>query len=513
MNLRDITISARLCLGFGLILLSASVLLVGALVSYAASRAGLLQTLQADAAQEDLAVAMRQALLSGAVAVRSMGLQMAVEGVQKDEAEAKSQRAAYLAARAKLEAGGLDSDDKAIFGRLADIDRQMDTHFKEAVDLAAQFNAEQAAAVILNKIDPLSKRALQALTQYIALQKAHTAAATELVNARSRAVVNTIAAAGALLLGLACLMAWRLTVSVTRPLRTAVEASARVARGDPVSEIELSGRDEATQLLAGLREMRGSLARMVREVRQSSEALDCASSEIAQGNADLSSRTESQASALQQTAASCEHLTGTVKQNADSAAHALQLASHAAEQVERGRNAVGEVISTMGAISGHSRKITDITSVINSIAFQTNILALNAAVEAARAGEQGRGFAVVASEVRILSQRTTAAAKEIETLIRAAADSTQSGSVLVNQAGSAMDGVRESFRQVGDLVRQISAASREQTGGIDEVNRAIADIDRSTQQNAALVEQAAAASESMRDQTHKLNSLVSAFEV
>ncbi len=513
MNLRDLKIGTRLGLGFGVILLSASVLLVGAMLSNAAGRSALLQTLQAAAAQEDQAVAMRQYLLGSAVAVRSMGLQTAVEGVQRDEAEAKKQRASYLAARAALEAAGLDAQEKEIFTRLADIDRQMDAHFKNAVDLAAQFNAEQAAAVILSKIDPLSQQALQALAQFIALQKTHTAAATVLANARSATVVNTIAGAGLLLLGLAGWLAWRMTVSITRPLHTAVEASARVARGDLVSEIALSGHDEATQLLAGLRDMRDSLARMVSEVRQGSEAIDCASGEIAQGNADLASRTESQASALQQTAASCEHLTGTVKQNAESAAHALQLSTGAAEQVDRGHAVVGQVISTMGTINAHSRKITDITTVINSIAFQTNILALNAAVEAARAGEQGRGFAVVASEVRILSQRTTAAAKEIEGLIRAAADATQSGSVLVNQAGSTMDEVRQSVRQVTVLVNEISAASREQTGGIDEVNRAIADIDRSTQQNAALVEQAAAASESMRDQTRRLNALVSAFEV
>ena len=259
--------------------------------------------------------------------------------------------------------------------------------------------------------------------------------------------------------------------------------------------------------------MRDSLARMVSEVRTGTEAIDGASREIAQGNADLSSRTESQASALEQTASSVEHLTGTVKQNAQSAANAQALSQDAAEQVTRGHHAVDQVVGTMNAINESSRKIGDITSVINGIAFQTNILALNAAVEAARAGEHGRGFAVVASEVRTLSQRTTQAAKEIEVLIRTAVDRTQAGAVQVAEAGRTMNGVQQSVSKVATIIREISTASREQTTGIEEVNQAIGDIDRTTQQNAALVEQAAAASESMSEQTRRLTAMVSAFTV
>ena len=513
MNLRDLKIGARLGLGFGLILLSASAMLAGAMVSTAASRSALLATLQAATEEEDHAVAMRHALMSSAVAVRSMGLQTQVDGVQRDEAEAKQQRAVYGAARTKLEASGLSAQERAVLTRLTEIDRQMDAHFKDAVDLAATFNAEQAAAVILRKIDPLSRQATAELARFIALQKDQTAAATAEANQHNTRTVSVIAGAGVLLLALALVTAWRLTVSITQPLRTAVEASTRVARGDLVSEIAVSGRDEAAQLLTALGEMRSSLARMVSEVRQGTESIDGTSSEIAQGNADLSARTEAQASALQQTANSVLNLTNTVQQNADSASQALQLSQTAAEQSDQGYAVVGQVIATMEAINAHSRKIGDITSVINSIAFQTNILALDAAVEAARAGEQGRGFAVVASEVRILSQRTTAAAREIETLIRAAAERTESGTVLVNQAGETMATVRQSVRRVTELVSEISDANQAQTNGIQEVNAAISDIDRSTQQNAALVEQAAAASESMRDQTRRLTAMVSAFEV
>jgi methyl-accepting chemotaxis protein len=513
LNLRDLKIGARLGLGFSLILLSASVLLVGALLSGGSSRTTLLNTLHSASEREDLAVAMRLSLVEGAVAVRSMGLQSEVEGVQKDEAAAKQHFAAYRAARGKLEAAGLADQEREVFTRLADIDRRLDAHFKEAVDLAAQFNTELAGAVILKKIDPLQKQAAAELTQFIALQKAATLAATEVANQASTRVVAILATAGVLLLALAALTAWRITTSITQPLGTAVAAAARVAQGDLTTDIDASGRDEAAQLLGALREMRSSLARMVAEVRQGVVAIDGASDEIAQGNADLSTRTEQQAGALQQTASSMEHLTGTVQHNAGSAADALQLSKTAADQADLGHAVVGQVIDTMGAINEHSRKIGEITSVINSIAFQTNILALNAAVEAARAGEQGRGFAVVASEVRILSQRTTQAAKEIEGLIREAAERTASGSVLVNQAGSTITEVRQSVRQVAELITAISAASREQTDGMQSVNRAITDIDRTTQQNAALVEEAAAAAESMRDQTRRLTAMVSAFSV
>jgi methyl-accepting chemotaxis protein len=248
-------------------------------------------------------------------------------------------------------------------------------------------------------------------------------------------------------------------------------------------------------------------------VRSGTQSIEGASAEIAQGNSDLSARTESQASALQQTAASVEQLTSTVKQNAQNAAHAHELSQGAAAQVDKGHAVVSQVVGTMSAINEHSRKIGEITSVINGIAFQTNILALNAAVEAARAGEHGRGFAVVAAEVRSLSQRSTQAAKEIDTLIRSALECTQTGSDLVDVAGHTMSDVRISVQKVADIIAEISSASREQTSGIEQVNIAITDIDRTTQQNAALVEEAAAAAESLSEQTHRLTALVSAFEL
>jgi len=513
MNLRDVTIGTRLSFGFGAILLSASALLAGAMVSNAASRASLLQTVAKASAQQEQAAEMRSALLASAIAVRNMGLQTKVEAVQHDEEEAKAERSRFVASRLKLEAAAATADEQALFKRLGDIDAKMEEHFKEAVDLAAQFNTEQAGSVITGKIDPLLKQANAELARYIAIQREQTAVATTQANAANRAIEVAISVAGTIVLAFAALLAWRLTASITAPLQIAVNAAARVARGDLASSIVISGKDEATALLKALASMRDGLSRMVSEVRSGSQAIEGASGEIAQGNSDLSSRTESQASALQQTAASVEQLTSTVKLNAQNAAQAHELSKGAAEQVNKGHAVVSQVIGTMSDINEHSRKIGEITSVINGIAFQTNILALNAAVEAARAGEHGRGFAVVAAEVRSLSQRSTQAAKEIDTLIRSALECTQNGSNLVDVAGHTMSDVQVSVQKVADIIAEISTASREQTTGIDQVNVAIANIDRTTQQNAALVEEAAAAAESLSDQTHRLTALVSAFEL
>jgi len=513
MTLRNLRIGARLGLGFGVIFLLASVLLAVAMWSTAQSRESLLRTLGQASARQDEAEEMRSALLASAIAVRNMGLQTQVEAVQRDQDEAKAERARFVASRLKLAAQAGSADERALFERLGRIDEEMDAHFKEAVDLASQFNTEQAGAVITGKIDPLLKQANGELARFIGLQRERTATATAQANAENRATEWGIAAAGAGVLGIAVFLAWRLTASVTQPLRNAIDAAACIARGDLSASIIVTGRDEAAGLLLALSGMRDNLSRMVRDVRSGSLAIEGASGEIAQGNSDLSSRTESQASALQQTAASVEQLTATVKQNAQNAAQAQELSRGAAEQVHLGHAVVNQVIGTMGAISEHSRKIGEITSVINGIAFQTNILALNAAVEAARAGEHGRGFAVVAAEVRSLSQRSTQAAKEIDTLIRSALECTQSGADLVGSAGKTMDDVKVSVQKVAHIVSEISAASREQTSGIEQVNVAIANIDRTTQQNAALVEEAAAAAESLSEQTHRLSSLVSAFEL
>jgi methyl-accepting chemotaxis protein len=268
-----------------------------------------------------------------------------------------------------------------------------------------------------------------------------------------------------------------------------------------------------TSLLAAIKRMNDSLANVVGHVRGGTDTIATASGQIAAGNQDLSQRTEEQASSLQETAASMEELTGTVKQNADNARQANQLAQSASEVAVKGGAVVGQVVDTMAGINASSRKIVDIISVIDGIAFQTNILALNAAVEAARAGEQGRGFAVVASEVRSLAQRSAAAAKEIKGLIDDSVDKVDTGSKLVAQAGQTMQEIVGSIRRVTDIMGEISAASQEQTTGIEQVNKAITQMDQVTQQNAALVEQASSAAQAMQEQANHLVEAVSVFKL
>ena len=302
----------------------------------------------------------------------------------------------------------------------------------------------------------------------------------------------------ALALAVGSAIAWTLIKAITVPLNQVVNIARSVAGGDLTLQIDGTGRSETGMALAALKEMQSNLVDVVSTVRVGSEGVADASSEIAQGNNDLSMRTEQQASALEETAASMEELSSTVKQNADSAKQANQLAQSASTVAIQGGNVVGQVVETMKGINESSRKISDIISVIDGIAFQTNILALNAAVEAARAGEQGRGFAVVASEVRSLAGRSAEAAKEIKQLINASVERVEQGTVLVDKAGVTMTEVVSSIRRVTDIMGEISAASGEQAMGVQQVGEAVQQMDQVTQQNAALVEQMAAAASSLK---------------
>nr|WP_315248945.1 methyl-accepting chemotaxis protein [uncultured Duganella sp.] len=318
---------------------------------------------------------------------------------------------------------------------------------------------------------------------------------------------------GLVVLTLGVLCAWRLTRGITVPLCQAVAIAEAVAHRDLTTHIEVDSTDETGRLLQSLQKMNDGLIDIVTQVRDGTESISTASNQIAAGNLDLSGRTEEQASSLEETASSMEELTATVKQNADNARQANQLAVKASEVAQRGGGVVSEVVSTMEAINGSSRKIADIISVIDGIAFQTNILALNAAVEAARAGEQGRGFAVVASEVRNLAQRSAAAAKEIKALIDDSLDKVDAGSMLVTQAGTTMTEVVDSIQRVTDIMGEITSATHEQSSGIEQVNQAIGQMDQVTQQNAALVEEAAAAAASLHDQADALTAIVAVFKL
>ena len=318
-------------------------------------------------------------------------------------------------------------------------------------------------------------------------------------------------AVSAVLAGL--FLAWWTTRSITRPVQQAVDATLAIAEGDLTTAIPSGSRDETGQLLNALSAMRSKLAEIVANVRHGAESVSSASAEISQGNHDLSSRTEGQASALEQTAASMEQLGSTVRQNADNARQANQLALSASKVAVEGGEVVSQVVSTMKGINDSSRKISDIISVIDGIAFQTNILALNAAVEAARAGEQGRGFAVVATEVRNLAGRSAEAAKEIKQLISASVERVEQGTTLVDKAGATMTEVVSSIRRVTDIMGEISAASSEQSAGVSQVGDAVTQMDQATQQNAALVEEMAAAASSMKNQAQDLVQAVAVFHL
>jgi methyl-accepting chemotaxis protein len=312
---------------------------------------------------------------------------------------------------------------------------------------------------------------------------------------------------------MAALVGYLLVRAIVRPIEQAVKIAGAVAQGDLTQTIEVTSTDETGRLLQALKDMNDSLVRIVGQVRTGTDNIATASSEIAAGNLDLSSRTEQQAGSLEETASSMEELTSTVKQNADNARQANALATSASEVAGKGGAVVAEVVQTMGAINTSATRIVDIIAVIDGIAFQTNILALNAAVEAARAGEQGRGFAVVAGEVRSLAQRSAAAAKEIKVLIDDSVEKVHHGSQLVDRAGTTMAEIVQSVNRVTDIMSEITAASQEQTAGIEQINGAIAQMDQVTTQNAALVEQASAAATSLQEEAAKLAQTVGEFKL
>ncbi|WP_343629362.1 methyl-accepting chemotaxis protein [Roseateles sp.] len=339
---------------------------------------------------------------------------------------------------------------------------------------------------------------------------ASQASATHRSGSLAIAAVMALAVVGGVVLSIVIVRGVRRQIGGEPAL--AVDLAQRVADGDLTLEIRVAA-DDSTSVLAGLQRMQTRLNEIVRTVRGNAEGVATASAQIAQGNADLSSRTEQQASALQQTAASMEELGATVRHNADNARQASQLAQSASSVAGEGGGAVGEVVSTMSEIDESSRRIGDIIGTIDGIAFQTNILALNASVEAARAGEQGRGFAVVAEEVRTLAQRSAQAAREIKTLIGTSSARVERGSSQVATAGEKMTAIVQSIQRVTDIMGEISAASQQQSQGVSQISEAVSQMDRATQQNAALVEQSAAAAESLRAQAQKLVEAVAVFRL
>ncbi|WP_373994561.1 methyl-accepting chemotaxis protein [Duganella sp. Leaf126] len=407
------------------------------------------------------------------------------------------------------------ADERALYDRFK---RDWDQYLVEnarIVELSRSNNSEQAQALNRNAqvlFDKLSNELLALANLNLTRSREASHQGDQTYASARVAIIAVLAVMVVLGLAFAVFVARNLRNQLGGEPAYAVDVVRRIADGDLGFEVEVAagGTDS---LLAAMQSMRSKLAVIVGDVRGGTDTIAAASQQIASGNIDLSARTEQQASALEETAASMEELTSTVRQNADNARQANRLALSASEVAVRGGTVVADVVGTMDEINASSRKIAEITGVIDSIAFQTNILALNAAVEAARAGEQGRGFAVVASEVRNLAQRSATAARDIKQLIGDSVDKVGAGTVLVGTAGATMRDVVTSIQQVADMMSEITAASVEQSAGIEQVNQAVTQMDQVTQQNAALVEEAAAAAESMREQARHLSRAIGIFKL
>jgi methyl-accepting chemotaxis protein len=432
--------------------------------------------------------------------------------VEAELAKVAEGRKKYGAARELLASKIATDKEKEL---MAAVDEALKTGAatnNKLIQLRKDGEVQDATEHLLKESGPVQIKALQTLDALIAYEAKQADDAGKEVDSVYSSSQSMLVILGTVAVLVGAAVAWFITRSITAPINAAVAVAETVASGDLSSQIDSSRGDETGRLLKALKAMNDALLNVVSQVRSGTDAITTASSEIAAGNLDLSSRTEQQASSLEETASSMEELTSTVKQNADNARQANTLAASASEVATKGGDIVSRVVTTMGTINDSSRKIVDIISVIDGIAFQTNILALNAAVEAARAGEQGRGFAVVATEVRNLAQRSAAAAKEIKELISASVANVEEGSRLVNDAGHTMGDIVSSIQRVTDIMGEITSASQEQTLGIEQINSAIAQMDEVTQQNAALVEEAAAASQSMQEQASNLASVVGFFK-
>ncbi|MBA5636601.1 MCP four helix bundle domain-containing protein [Duganella sp. LX20W] len=510
MKFGNLTIGTRMALGYGLVLLLLAGVAGLGLAGMARSNAALQDVVQVNAQRISMLEQMAGSTHVVARVMRTIALlsdQAAMDAERKEIVRAREQ---YGRALAALEASGLDQEGQAFVAR---IKRDQ----ASAQPLNDQFNKmmwddkDGAVALLLRRAGPATETWRMEIDAFMAVQREksrHDAQQAALAYRDARWWMLALSGA-AIALGAGA--AWRMTRSVTVPIVAAVGVAQAVARGDLSSRVGARSADEVGLLLQALAEMNGNLVRIVGQVRGSADSVATASAQIAAGNQDLSARTEQQAGELEQTAASMEQLTSTVRHNADHAQHANQLAIAASHVAQEGGVVVTRVIETMTGIHAAAGKIADITGVIDGIAFQTNILALNAAVEAARAGEQGRGFAVVAGEVRNLAQRAAAAAREIKGLIGDSMVKVEAGTELASQAGATMQDVVASIRSVTDIMADISAANREQSIGIEQVNLAVVRMDQSTQQNAALVEQATAAAGAMEEQSARLAQVVSAF--
>jgi methyl-accepting chemotaxis protein len=520
MNLKNMKVGARLALGYGVVLC-----LLGSIVGVSLLKMQQMQERTASITdfnnvQISVIAAMKGSVSERMVSLRNLGLLTDMKPMLLEVDHLRAQEAVYKENLAKLAKSFDDPsttpEEKAFLVKLQEQEAAALPLMAEAEKLGLANKADEATPLLLNKVDPLQDAWLGTMNKLGRLEEdANADAAREASDAYHAAVgLMLVLAAIAAAVGITS------AVLVTRSLQKqlggepdeAAGIASRIAAGDLTVEVPVKPNDHGSLMLA-MRDMRDKLAAIVAEVRVGTDTIATAASQVSVGNLDLSARTEQQAGSLEETASSMEELTSTVKQNAENAQQANAMAVSASQAAQEGGQIVASVVGTMDAITASASKIVDIISVIDGIAFQTNILALNAAVEAARAGEQGRGFAVVAGEVRNLAHRAGSAAKEIKLLIDDSVEKIGTGSTLVGQAGVTMDDIVTRVKGVTDIMGEISAASREQSSGIDQVNQAVSQMDQTTQQNAALVEEASAASQAMQDQAAKLAELVGMFKL
>ncbi|MFD2365335.1 methyl-accepting chemotaxis protein [Pseudoduganella sp. GCM10020061] len=512
-QLHNFKIRTRLGVSYGLVLTLMSALIVVALTLFASIETSTVKLVEKDWAKADAASTINARTRDQAR--RNMELFLAPDQAYRAKVHEhiESNKKIITEAIETLDSLLYLPEGKAIMATIKAERVRYVASFTQVGQLIEDGNVEEARRTMMEETLPILDRLQLAVNNMTDLQKRLATQSADHVKAEVAFGSRLMIALGIGALLVAVIFAYVIARSITRPINRAVGVAKTVAAGDLTCVIDSTATDETGQLLRALKDMNDSLAVVVSEVRSGTDLVSTASAQIAAGTLDLSARTEEQASSLEETAASMEELTATVRQNADNALQANQLASSASQVAVRGGAVMAEVVQTMDSINESSKKIADIISVIDGIAFQTNILALNAAVEAARAGEQGRGFAVVASEVRMLAQRSAAAAKEIKSLIGASVDKVDAGCRLVEQAGSTMDEIVVSVRRVTDIMGEIAGASDEQTAGIGQINQAICQMDQVTQQNAALVEESASAAASLEAKAASLARTVAVFKV
>jgi methyl-accepting chemotaxis protein len=513
MSFKNTRVVTRLSLGFGVVLI-----LLVSVIAIATLRLGELGSISRRVIDEGMVKNAAAALINSTTkenARRTMELFFITDLVRTNQTYAfidanKKTIAASLQTLDRLETS---TEGRALLARIGQTRSSYVASFDKVTQLLRAEDRAEASLVLMTqtlpRLDALQEQVL-AMTDLQRLQVLQDAASLE-AKIDSTRVVLLVLGVVAVLMGVAC--ALLIARSIVEPLQEALLIADTVAAGDLSQDFETSRGGEFGHLLSSMGDMEDTLTDLVTRIKESTTSISVASRQIASGNADLSQRTETQASSLQETASNIERLTSTVRQNSQREQTANHLALDASNIAQRGGSAVGEVVETMQAISASSKKIVDIIEVIEGIAFQTNILALNAAVEAARAGEQGRGFAVVASEVRTLAQRSAAAAKEIKSLIGHSVAQVESGSHRVDQAGRTMQEIVQAVQQVTDVLAEMTAASAQQNDSIDHINQAMVKLESVTQQNAALVEETSAAAMSMAGQVEQLKAAVDTFKV